>query len=84
VSSIKAKWSFQGNECCYDETITPISLSDLSREIMEYFFDIQIGEVVDMITHHIHRIEERGALPKVWQVPSLIPAFADSSHRIFS
>jgi hypothetical protein len=51
---------------------------------MEYFFDIQIGEVVDMITHHIHRIEERGALPKVWQVPSLIPAFADSSHRIFS
>jgi len=32
---------------------------------MEYFFDVCIGEVVEMIKYHIDRIEERGSSPKV-------------------
>jgi hypothetical protein len=42
------------------------------RELMEYFFDCCIGEVVDMIRDHMHRIEERGALPKVSYAVSLV------------
>ncbi|KAH8727125.1 hypothetical protein GQ44DRAFT_725417 [Phaeosphaeriaceae sp. PMI808] len=36
----------------------------IPRELMEYFFDVCIGEVVAMIKYHMERIEERGALPK--------------------
>ncbi|KAH7085513.1 hypothetical protein BKA63DRAFT_598156 [Paraphoma chrysanthemicola] len=36
----------------------------IPRELMEYFFDVCIGEVVTMIKYHMDRIEERGSLPK--------------------
>jgi hypothetical protein len=51
---------------------------------MEYFFDVQIGDIVDMIKDHIKRIEERCAIPKVGHIPCLIPVSADSGHRMFS
>jgi hypothetical protein len=51
---------------------------------MEYFFDVQIGDIVNMIKYHIKRIEERCAIPKVGYIPYLIPVSADSCHRMFS